>query len=68
MNCERCERAEEAQYRAYSDIIDMKVCPACAADGWQLGITIEALDLLSMPRLTRPQQFLPRWSASVPDC
>jgi hypothetical protein len=59
MNCERCLRAEEARYRAYSDIIDMKVCGACAADGWQLGLTIEVLDPLHspLPQLARPQRL-----------
>lgn len=46
MKCERCMRAEEAQYRAYSDIIDMKVCAPCAAEGSRLGLVIEALDPL----------------------
>ena len=46
MTCERCMRAEEARYRAYSEIIDMKVCAPCAAEGWRLGLTIEALDPL----------------------
>jgi hypothetical protein len=46
MKCERCPSGEEARYRAYSDIIDMKVCAACAADGRRLGVTIEILDPL----------------------
>jgi hypothetical protein len=52
MKCERCPEAEEARYRAYSDIIDMKVCAACAADGRRLGLSIEVLDPLrsSVPR------------------
>jgi hypothetical protein len=59
MNCERCLRAEEARYRAYSDIIDMKVCGACAADGRRLGLAIEVLDLLHspLPQLARPQRL-----------
>jgi len=44
MKCERCVRAEEAQYRARSDVIDMKVCAPCAAEGSRLGLTIEPLD------------------------
>src|SRR5262249_17321675 len=46
MKCERCVKAEEAQYRARSDVIDMKVCGPCAAEGSRLGLTIEALDPL----------------------
>jgi hypothetical protein len=59
MNCQRCLRAEEARYRAYSDIIDMKVCAACAADGRKLGLSIEVLDPLRSPlaQLTLPQRY-----------
>lgn len=46
MKCERCVRAEDALYRAYSDILDMKVCGACAAEASQLGLAIESLDPL----------------------
>jgi len=58
MKCERCVRAEEAQYRASSDIIDMKVCGACAVEGQQLGLSIEVLDSLhsSLPRLAWPER------------
>jgi hypothetical protein len=48
MKCERCMRVEEARYRAYSDIIDMKVCGPCAAEGSRLGLTVEALDPLHL--------------------
>jgi hypothetical protein len=57
MKCERCPKAEEARYRAYSDIIDMKVCAACAADGRRLGLSIEVLDPL---RSSVPQAQWPR--------
>jgi hypothetical protein len=46
MKCERCPSGDEARYRAYSDIIDMKVCAACASDGRRLGVTVEVLDPL----------------------
>jgi hypothetical protein len=61
MKCERCPSGEEARYRAYSDIIDMKVCAACAADGRRLGVTIEVLDPLrsSVLRAQRPRRHLP---------
>jgi hypothetical protein len=32
---------EKAAYRAFSDIIDMNVCAACASEAWSLGLTIE---------------------------
>jgi hypothetical protein len=44
MNCHRCTKQEKAVYRAFSDVIDMKVCVACASEAWGLGLTIEALD------------------------
>ena len=61
MNCERCLRGEEAQYRAYSDIIDMKVCGACAAEGRRLGLSIEVFDPLHPPLrpLAWPERCLP---------
>jgi hypothetical protein len=60
MKCERCPKAEEARYRAYSDIIDMKVCAACAADGRRLGLSIEVLDPLrsSVSQAQRPRRRL----------
>jgi hypothetical protein len=60
MKCERCMRAKEAQYRAYSDIIDMRVCAPCAAEGLRLGLTIEALDPLhsSLSHSVRSQRSL----------
>jgi len=44
MNCERCLRAERAEYRVYSDIVDLKVCAACASEAWWLGLSVEVLD------------------------
>jgi hypothetical protein len=41
MNCQRCMKNEKAAYRAFSDIIDMNVCAACASEAWSLGLTIE---------------------------
>jgi hypothetical protein len=60
MKCERCVRAQEARYRAYSDILDMKVCAACAAEGCQLGLSIDVLDSLqsSLLRLEWPERRL----------
>ena len=43
MKCQRCIRGKEAAYRVYSDVIEMKVCPACAAEARRLGITSELL-------------------------
>lgn len=44
MECERCFTGEEAKYRTYTDIIDMKVCAACADRARKLGIAVEDLD------------------------
>jgi protein-arginine kinase activator protein McsA len=43
MKCQRCCRREEATYHVRSDIIDMKVCGACAAEARRLGLAIEPL-------------------------
>jgi hypothetical protein len=45
MKCERCLRAEEAKFRVRTDLIDIKVCAACAAEAWKLGIAVETLDV-----------------------
>ena len=42
MKCERCRR-EEAACRVRSDVIDMKVCAACADEATRLGIAVEVL-------------------------
>jgi hypothetical protein len=44
MKCQRCLRGEEAKYRVYTDIIDMKVCAACAEEARKLGIAVEVLE------------------------
>jgi hypothetical protein len=44
MECQRCSTGKEAKYRVYSDVIDMKVCAACADEARRLGIAVEALD------------------------
>ena len=43
MNCERCFRSEEAKYRVHTDVIDMKVCAACAEKARKLRIAVEGL-------------------------
>jgi hypothetical protein len=43
MKCERCECGEGASYRVRSDVIDMKVCAACANEARRLGIVVEVL-------------------------
>ena len=43
--CQRCLTGKEATYRAFSDIIDMAVCAACAAEARGLGITVVRTDL-----------------------
>jgi hypothetical protein len=44
MKCERCLKGDEAKYCVHTDIIDMKVCAACAEEAGRLGIVFEALD------------------------
>jgi protein-arginine kinase activator protein McsA len=43
MKCQRCCRREEATYHVRSDIIDMKVCAACAEEARRLGLATEVL-------------------------
>jgi hypothetical protein len=43
MKCQRCLRGEEATYRVRSDVIDMKVCAACADEARRLGLAVERL-------------------------
>jgi hypothetical protein len=43
MKCERCCGREEAVYRVRSDVIDMKVCAACADEARRLRIAVEIL-------------------------
>ena len=49
MSCQRCCRYEEARYRVRSDLIDMKVCGACAAEAGRLGIAVELVRELELP-------------------
>ncbi len=44
MLCQRCLNDEEALYRAYSDIMDIVVCPSCADDARRLEIPVVFLD------------------------
>ena len=44
MECQRCLLGKEAKYRVYTDIIDLKVCEACADEARKLGIAVEVLD------------------------
>jgi hypothetical protein len=43
MKCQRCVRGEEATYRVRSDVIDMKVCAACADEARRPGLAVEVL-------------------------
>ena len=43
MKCQRGCGREEATYRVRSDVIDMKVCAACANEARRLGIVVEVL-------------------------
>jgi hypothetical protein len=44
LKCQRCLRDEAAKYRVFTQIIDMKVCAACADEAGKLGINVELLD------------------------
>jgi hypothetical protein len=44
MECQRCSTGKEAKYRVYTDVINMKVCAACAEEARKLGIAVEVLD------------------------
>jgi hypothetical protein len=43
MKCQRCYGREDAAYRVHGDVIDMKVCAACADEARRLGIAVELL-------------------------
>lgn len=43
MNCQRCRKNAHAVYRAHGNVVDLQVCPACAAEAWESGLTIEVL-------------------------
>ena len=43
MKCRRCLRGEEATHRVYTDVMDVKVCAACAEEARELRIGIEVL-------------------------
>jgi hypothetical protein len=45
MKCERCWRGEEAKFRVHTDIIDIRVCAACADEARELGIAVDVLNL-----------------------
>ena len=60
MKCQRCCRHEEARYRVHSELIDMKVCGACAAEAGRLGIAVELLVSLNFRLPTRVLAFTPR--------
>jgi hypothetical protein len=44
MQCDRCRSGAEAILRVRSDILDMLVCAACAAEARMIGIAVEVLD------------------------
>lgn len=43
MKCQRCIEAEEATHRVYSDVMELRVCSACAAEAAILRLGIELL-------------------------
>src|SRR4029077_16266149 len=44
LKCQRCLRDEAPTCRVFTQIIDMKVCAACADEARRLGINVEFLD------------------------
>ena len=61
MNCQRCCRHAEASYRVRSELIDMKVCGACAAEAGRLGIAVEPLGELELPVTNQNSSLDARW-------
>ena len=61
MKCQRCCRHEEARYRVHSELIDMKVCGACAAEAGRLGIAVELLGELELPVTDQSSCLHPPW-------
>jgi hypothetical protein len=43
MKCERCFRGEEVKYRVHTEVIDLKVCAACARKARKLRIAVDGL-------------------------
>jgi hypothetical protein len=43
MNCQRCLKDRAAVYRVFTDLIDVKVCAACADEARKIGIAVEDL-------------------------
>ena len=58
MKCQRCLSGQEATYRVRSDVIDMKVCGACAAEAGRLGIAVELLGELELLPVTNHNSCL----------
>jgi hypothetical protein len=44
MKCQRCPRGEDATFRVVTDLIDMRVCTACAEEARRLGIPVHVLN------------------------
>jgi protein-arginine kinase activator protein McsA len=45
MKCQRCLGEQAATYRVFTEVINMKVCEACADEARRIGIAVEALDV-----------------------
>jgi len=65
MNCQRCMGADTPEYRAYSDIIDLRVCATCAAEAWELGFSIESLNHDPEQNVAGKVAWLPRASRRI---
>ena len=61
MKCQRCSSGQEATYRVRSDVIDMKVCGACAAEAGRLGIAVELLREPELPVTDQSSRLHAPW-------
>lgn len=55
MYCERCGQ-RKASYRAYSDILNIEVCDACAAEARRLGIAVQIRSSEQVSDEPRPRE------------
>jgi hypothetical protein len=44
MKCQRCLSDQQAAYRVYTDVLNLKVCTACAEEALRMGIAVEVLN------------------------
>jgi hypothetical protein len=52
MECQRCLTGKEARYRDYTDVMEIDICPSCAAEAGRLGISLAELVVDGHPPTT----------------